>query len=257
MTLSIDINCDLGESFGTYIKGQDAKVMKYITSANIACGYHAGDHNIMYETVKMAVENNIAIGAHPGFQDIIGFGRRELQITPNEVYNLMLYQMGALQSFAQVLGGKLHHVKPHGALYNMAAKDENIAEAIVRAVCDMDAKLILYGLSGSILTRLGRQHGLQVAEEVFADRSYQKDGSLTPRSNPRALIQNDQEVAIRVIRMIREGKVLSLGGEDISIKADSVCIHGDAPTTLAFVKILHTYLEQEDIHIEAIASNKR
>lgn len=247
--LTVDLNCDLGESYGLYKIGNDMEVLKHITSANIACGYHAGDHNVMIDTVKMAKEHSVGIGAHPGFPDLHGFGRREMKMSAEEVYNLTVYQIGALSAIAKACGTKVVHVKPHGALYNMAAKDRTIADAVADAVADVDPALILFGLAGSSLVKAGKDRGLQVAEEVFADRTYQQDGSLTPRTQSNAMIQDADLAISRVIRMIREGKVESVDGTDIEMKADTICIHGDEPQALDFAVKLKAGLMAEGIKV--------
>lgn len=252
MKYQVDINSDLGESFGAYQIGNDFEIMKWISSANIACGYHAGDHNIMYQSVQMAKARNIEIGAHPGLQDLIGFGRRYIQINPKEVYNLMIYQIGAMQAFANIHQACLNHVKPHGALYNMANKDKAIAEAIVNAIYDLNPHLILYSLSGSILTKIGKAAGLKVAEEVFADRTYKSDGTLTPRTEDNAMITVPEEAVNRVIRMIKEGKVKTIDGFDININVDTICVHGDGDKSLEFVQLLHNRLLEDNIQIRPI-----
>ncbi|WP_226645315.1 LamB/YcsF family protein [Mesobacillus subterraneus] len=247
--LFVDLNCDLAESYGLFKIGNDKEVLKHITSANIACGYHGGDHNVMMETVKMAKAYGVKIGAHPGFPDLHGFGRREMKVSNEEIYNMTVYQIGALVAIAKACGTKVNHVKPHGALYNMAAKDEGIAEAIAKAVADVDPSLVLFGLAGSSLVKAGMERGLSVAQEVFADRSYQPDGSLTPRSQSNAMI-HDSELAIsRVVRMVREGKVEAVDGTDIAIKADTVCIHGDEPQALDFAVALKGALKAEGIEV--------
>ncbi|MDQ1003251.1 UPF0271 protein [Neobacillus niacini] len=245
----IDINCDLGESYGVFKIGNDKEVLKHISSANIACGYHAGDHNVMMETIQMAKKYHVNIGAHPGFPDLSGFGRREMNISTREIYNLTLYQIGALSAFTKVEGVKLVHVKPHGALYNMAAKSRLIADAIAQAVADYDSGLILFGLSGSELINAGNEKGLVTAQEVFADRTYQPDGTLTSRKDPNSMIHDLKFAAKRIIRMIREGKVTTTDGTDISINADTVCIHGDEPVALDFILELKYALTNEKIAI--------
>jgi UPF0271 protein len=248
---TVDLNCDLGESFGAYTIGNDKKILEYISSANIACGYHAGDHNVMMKTVKLAHHLEVSIGAHPGFPDLIGFGRREMKISPDEIFNLVVYQVGALQGVAKVHQAKVQHVKPHGALYNVAAKNKEVARAIARAVYSVNPELILFGLAGSELVKMGKEMGLEVAEEVFADRNYQPDGSLTPRTEPNAMI-HDADVAVsRIIRMVNEGKVTAVNGQDISIQADTICVHGDEPSALQFVQKLRKHLVAEDIKIES------
>lgn len=247
---TIDLNSDLGESFGAYTIGNDHEVLKYISSANIACGFHAGDHNVMLETVKTAAELGVGIGAHPGFPDLAGFGRREMKLSPKEIYNLVVYQVGAIQGAAKACGTYVQHVKPHGALYNMASKDSAIAEAIATAVYAVDPKLVLFGLAGSELVRAGEKAGLSVAQEVFADRTYQADGTLTPRSQANAMIHDVAVAVDRVIRMIQEGKVTAVDGTDIAIQADTICVHGDEPEALQFVQQLRERLQAEQITIQ-------
>jgi 5-oxoprolinase (ATP-hydrolysing) subunit A len=227
MTLRIDLNCDLGESFGAYTIGQDEEMMKYVSSVNIACGFHAGDPLVMMQTVKQALKQELKIGAHPGLPDLQGFGRRNINITPREAYALVQYQIGALQAIVTAQGGKLSHVKPHGALYNMAAKDIDLALSIAKAVYDIDGSLVLFGLSGSELTRAGTETGLTVAHEVFADRTYQSDGTLTPRSLPDAVLHDADRVEEQVLRMVEHQQVHTITGEIISIQADTICLHGD------------------------------
>ncbi|MFP7170702.1 LamB/YcsF family protein [Terribacillus sp. 7520-G] len=246
---TIDLNSDLGESFGAYTIGNDEEVLKYISSANIACGFHAGDHNVMLETVKTAASLGVGIGAHPGFPDLAGFGRREMKLPPDEIHNLVVYQVGAIQAAARACGTCVQHVKPHGALYNMASKDSTMAEAIAKAVHAVDPDLVLFGLAGGELVRAGKRVGLRVAQEVFADRTYQPDGTLTPRSQANAMIHDVAIAVDRVIRMIREGKVTAVDGEDISIQADTICVHGDEPEALRFVQQLRERLQAEQIEI--------
>ncbi len=250
----VDLNSDIGESFGAYNIGQDEKVLDYITSANVACGYHAGDHNVMHRTVKMAVEKGVGLGAHPGLPDLIGFGRRPMQVDPGDVYNFVVYQIGALQAFARLYSTSLNHVKPHGALFNMASTDKNLAQAIARAVYDVDRKLILFGLAGSELVKTGKEIGLKVVQEVFADRTYQPDGTLTPRTQPNAMIHDENEAVLRVIRMVKEGKVEAADGTDIDIHADTVCVHGDEPKALLFVQKLRSELQRNGIMIRKVGS---
>lgn len=245
----IDINCDMGEGFGAYQMGHDEEILNFVTSANIACGFHAGDPATMRKTVKLALEKNVGIGAHPGLPDLVGFGRRVMQISPQETYDLVLYQVGALYGFVKAEGGKLQHVKPHGALYNMAAQNPTLSEAIAEAIYKMDPELILFGLAGSELINAGKKIGIRCANEVFSDRTYQQDGSLTSRNNPEALIQ-DQTIAVQqVIRMVKEGKVHSLQGVDVSINADTICIHGDGEHALAYAKYISSALKEEGIKI--------
>ena len=238
---SIDLNCDSGEG-----AGHDAELMPLITSANIACGAHAGDEATMRTTVALAQKHGAAIGAHPGFADRENFGRRELALSAEEIWALVMRQILALRALAP-----LRHVKPHGGLYNLAARDATVAGAIADAVQAVDKNLILFALAGSELVKAGRARGLRVAEEVFADRTYQADGSLTPRSQPGALIQDEELAAAQVLRMIREGKVRATDGTDVSIKADTVCLHGDSPHAVAFAQRLNVELRKAGIKIKA------
>lgn len=250
--VKIDLNCDMGESFGAYKMGNDAEVLKFITSANVACGYHAGDPSVMRKTVELALESGTAIGAHPGFPDLGGFGRRNMNVSEQEAYDLTLYQLGALYGFVKAQGGTLQHVKPHGALYNTAAKDALLAGAIAKAVYDLDPELILFGLSGGELIRAGKHVGLKTASEVFADRTYQSDGTLTPRTQSNALIENDDQAVNQVVRMVKEGVVRDVDGKDISIEADTVCIHGDGAHALAFAEKIHQRLKEEKISLQSL-----
>lgn len=247
---TIDLNSDLGESFGAYTIGNDKDVLQYVSSANIACGFHAGDPTVMQRTVALALSKGVALGAHPGLPDLVGFGRRKMAVSPADAYAMVVYQVGALQAFATAQGATLQHVKPHGALYNMAAKDEALAAAIAKAVHDVNPALILYGLAGSYLITEGEKAGLQTASEVFADRTYQPDGSLTPRTQPDAMV-TDEDVAIaRVLRMITEGVVQAQNGQDIPVKADTVCIHGDGAKALAFAEKIKQALLAHDVAVQ-------
>jgi 5-oxoprolinase (ATP-hydrolysing) subunit A len=247
----VDINCDMGESFGAYRIGSDEEILSFITSANVACGFHAGDSAVMRKTVQMALDRGVAVGAHPGLPDLAGFGRRNMDITPSEAYEMVAYQMGALYAFVKAEGGKLQHVKPHGALYNMAAKSSQLSNAIAEAVYAIHPECLLFGLSGSELIKAGQRIGLRTASEVFADRTYQPDGSLTPRKEANALITDTEEAAKQVIRMVKEGKVITAAGEDIKIKADTVCIHGDGAHALAFARRIKELLQEADVSIQA------
>lgn len=256
MTYKVDLNCDMGESFGPYTIGNDEEILKTITSANIACGFHAGDPTTMRKTVRMALERNVGIGVHPGLQDLSGFGRREMAITPIEAFDLVVYQIGALSAFVQAEGGRVQHVKPHGALYNMAATSRELSEAIAEAIYKVNPELILFGLAGSELVKAGERIGLKVANEVFADRTYQSDGTLTSRKESNALI-TDHETAIRqIVRMVKEGKVTATDGTDVTIQADTICIHGDGKTALEFAKVIPGALQNEGIEVQRIESNK-
>jgi UPF0271 protein len=249
---TVDLNSDIGESFGSYHIGQDEEVLEFITSANIACGFHAGDPKVMNNTVKLAIERGVVIGAHPGLPDLVGFGRRFIDVTPEEVYTMVVYQISSLHGFANVHGSKLHHVKPHGALYSMACKDVHTAEAVAKAVHDCDSSLILFGLAGSELIQAGKKMGLQVAEEVFADRTYQPDGTLTPRSDPQAFIEDSTIAMDRVLRMVSEGVVRTVDGSDIPIKVDTICVHGDQLKALLFVKELRELFLKHHISVKAV-----
>jgi len=250
---TIDINCDLGESFGNYSVGRDEEILEFVTSANIACGFHAGDPTTMRKTVQLALEKNVGIGAHPGFQDLLGFGRRNIEMSPSEVYDMVLYQIGALSAFVKTEGGHLQHVKPHGALYNMAAKDKNLAYAIARAVYNVDSSLILFGLAGSELIKAGKESGLKTASEVFADRTYQDDGSLTSRRENNALITNHEIAVQQVISMIKNGTVKSIQGHEIEISADTVCIHGDGIHAVEFATYINKALDEANITVTKIS----
>jgi UPF0271 protein len=243
----IDLNCDMGELADG---ATDAALLDVVSSANIACGFHAGSAEAMRRTVDGAVQRGVAIGAHPSLDDREGFGRRELPVTPEQAYEQVLYQIGALEGITRSRGGKLHHVKPHGALYNMAARNSELANAIARAVRDFDTMLILYGLAGSHLLSEAGALGLRTASEVFADRAYQPDGSLTPRSQPHALIEDEDESVAQVHGLV-EGRVCASDGTIISVEADTVCLHGDQPGALAFAMRIRRELAGRGIVIEA------
>ncbi|MDW6093284.1 5-oxoprolinase subunit PxpA [Vibrio rhizosphaerae] len=243
----VDLNCDMGESFGVYSLGNDVALMDFVSSVNIACGFHAGDPGVMRETVRYALAKNLAIGAHPGLPDLAGFGRRMMAISPREAYDMVVYQIGALYGFVRAAGGRLHHVKPHGALYNMAAQDESLAAAIAQAVKDVDPTLVLYGLSGSALIRAGETEGLRVAHEVFADRTYQPDGTLTPRDQPDALIHHDDAALNQVLDMVCQRQVRATDGQWVNIQADTICIHGDGAHALEFAAKIRQTLQQSAV----------
>jgi UPF0271 protein len=250
----IDLNCDMGESFGAWHMGNDEAVLEHVSSANIACGFHGGDPRTMRATVTAALARGVSLGAHPGFPDLQGFGRRTMSMTRSEAYEAVLYQIGALAGFAQAAGARLAHVKAHGMLYNMAAKDASLAEAIAQASYDFDRDLVFYGLAGSELIRAAERIGLQTASEVFADRSYQDDGNLTPRSQPGAMIE-DVEVSIaQVKRMVFEGVVRSASGKDVAVKADTLCVHGDQPGAVAFARRIREELSREGVTIGPLSS---
>ena len=250
---SIDLNCDMGEAFGNYLMPNDDLLLDHITSANIACGFHAGDPEVMQHTVNMAVKKNVAIGAHPGLPDLQGFGRREMKISANEAYQMTLYQIGALSGFVKAAHGKLHHVKAHGALYNMAAKDAALAKAIVEAVHDFDANLILYALAGSQMIDAAKKIGLATASEVFADRTYQDDGSLTPRTQSNALITDEQLAINQVLLMVKQQQVISVNHKNILLIAQTLCLHGDGAHPVEFAKMINQKLKAEGISVKAPA----
>ena len=249
----VDLNADLGESFGAYTIGMDSEVLRYITSANVACGYHAGDPLVMQKTVALAAERNTAVGAHPGFPDLMGFGRRNMNITPDEARAYIKYQVGALMAFTKSCGIKMQHVKPHGAFYNMAAVNDKLAEAICRGIYEVDPELIMLGLAGSAHIRAAESVGLRTASEVFADRGYMEDGTLVPRSMAGAIIHDRNEAIARTVRMVKEGVVETVTGKIIPIKADSICVHGDNPDAVNFVKDIREKLEQEGVTVTCIA----
>ena len=251
---SIDLNCDMGESTSlfTYNIEKDIALMSYISSVNLACGYHAGDAHTMHRLVETAMDKRIAIGAHPSYPDRENFGRTNITVSTSELYDIILYQLGALQAFVNVKGGRLHHVKPHGALYNMAAKNRSLADAICKAMVDFDRDLILYGLSGSELIKASREAGLKVASEIFSDRTYQDDGSLTPRTMPAALIEDEQLGLKQVMQMVKEGTVITLSGKNISLEADTICIHGDGKHALEYARKIHNALSENGINIKPV-----
>lgn len=247
----IDLNCDLGESFGAYTIGLDSQVIPFITSANVACGFHAGDPVVMEKTVALCRASQVQVGAHPGFPDLSGFGRRNMTVSPFEAKAYVKYQVGALKAFCDAEGLRLHHVKPHGALYNMAGKDYALARAIAEAVQEIDSRLTLLALSGSQMIQAAKDLGLPFASEVFADRAYQSDGSLVPRSQPGAMIEDEDLAVSRVVRMALEGKVTAIDGKDIEIQADSVCVHGDGPKALAFAQKISEELRAAGVAIQS------
>lgn len=245
----VDLNSDLGESFGRYTLGMDDKIIPLITSANVACGYHASDPVVMEKTIALAKEAGIRVGAHPGFPDLMGFGRRNMNVSPAEAKAYTLYQLGALDGFCRAAGVKLQHVKPHGAFYNVAAKDYKLSVAICEAIKNFDKDLIVLALSGGELAKAAKDMGLRTALEVFADRGYEEDGTLVDRRKEGAMITDEQEAIDRVIRMVKEKKVTAVTGRDISIQADSVCVHGDGVKALAFVEKIRAALQKEEIQI--------
>jgi len=251
MRTTIDINCDMGESYGAWKMGDDAAVMPYITSANVACGFHGGDPGTIRTTVKLAVEHGVAIGAHPSLPDLQGFGRRVMKISPQDMYDLVLYQAGAVEAFARAAGARLHHVKCHGALYNMAANDAGLAEAMARAVKDLGGGLILYALSNSLMMSTGKKLGIRVAGEVFADRGYADDGTLAPRGSPGAMIEDAALAAQRAVSMVEKGYVTALSGRRVPVSADTLCLHGDQPGAVAFARAIRQAFAERGVDVAA------
>jgi UPF0271 protein len=245
----IDLNCDLGESYGAWKMGADAGVMPYISSANVACGLHAGDPATIRKTVRLAVDAGVAVGAHPSLPDLMGFGRRAMKITPQDMYDLVIYQAGAVEAFARAAGAKLHHVKCHGALYNMAAMDEGLSEAMVRAVRDLGADVILYVLSKSRNHEIALRAGIRVAGEVFADRGYSDDGTLAPRDRPGGMIEDPASSVKQVLGMIEGGYVTSLSGKRVPVAADTLCLHGDQPGAVTFAQHLRKVFSERGIDV--------
>ena len=246
MTLVVDLNADLGEG-----AGHDDELLALVTSANIACGFHAGDAETMHRSIEGARDRKVAVGAHPSLFDRENFGRREFAVKSGEVFDAVVYQLGIFQAIAEAAGVRPNHVKPHGALYNMAARDQELANAIGRAIAKIDTKLILFAPQNSALARAGTTNGLQIAHEVFADRNYLSDGSLVPRTRPDALLRDPGEAAARVVRMLCEGKVRSVDGADVDVRAETVCVHGDTPGAVDFARVLHSRLESEGVTIRA------
>ncbi|MDY3919646.1 MAG: 5-oxoprolinase subunit PxpA [Candidatus Limivivens sp.] len=250
---AIDLNCDLGESFGAYKIGMDEQVIPFISSANIACGFHASDPLVMEKTTALCVENDVKIGAHPGYPDLVGFGRRNLAVSPKELKAMMIYQIGALDAFCKAHHTVMQHVKPHGAMYNMAGKDLALASAICEAIYDVNPDLILMALSGSKMIEAAEKTGLKAAREVFADRAYEEDGSLVARTKPGAMITDETEAISRVVGMIKNQTVTAITGKEIPISADSVCVHGDGPKALEFVRKIRETFREEGIQVRPLA----
>ncbi len=246
---SIDLNCDMGESFGAWRMGNDAALMDYVSSVNIACGFHAGDASTIRQTVETALTKGVKIGAHPSFPDLQGFGRRDMKLSAAEVFDIVLYQVSALKGICEAFGTRLHHVKPHGALYNQAAKNAETARAIAEAVKKIDKTLVFYGLSGSLLITEAEKIGLTTASEVFADRTYAPDGTLTPRTEPNALITDEKQAIAQVLQMIFDQKVTATDGASVPIKAETVCIHGDGINSLNFATKINAELTKTGIRI--------
>jgi 5-oxoprolinase (ATP-hydrolysing) subunit A len=251
MKLQVDINADLGEG-----SGHDTELFELISSANIATGFHAGDPMSIFDSIRAAKEKGVAVGAHPSFADRENFGRKEIVIPVPELFAQLVYQIGAFQSLAIAAGIRPNHVKPHGALYNMAVRDGKLADVITGAIKSVDPKLILFAPDNSELARAGEAHGLQIAREIFADRNYSNDGWLVPRMRPDALLHDPKEAAERVLRMLREGKVRSVAGRDVEVRGETICVHGDTPGAVEFARELRTRLEQEGVEISAPRSSR-
>jgi UPF0271 protein len=252
--MRIDLNSDVGESFGAYTIGHDAGLMKSITSANIAAGFHAGDPTVLRDTIRLAKANGVAVGAHPGFPDLVGFGRRELNVTPREAEDFVLYQIAAVAGVAAAEGVKVQHVKPHGALFNMAVRNAELSTAIARAIVAFDPSLILFGLPGSEILKAGRAAGLRVAAEVFADRAYEADGSLTSRRKPGSVIHDVDLVVSRAIRMVTDRTVVAVDGAVITLEADTICVHGDTPDSDELAAKVRAGLERDGVTIKAVGA---
>ena len=247
--MRIDINCDMGESFGPWRMGTDADVMPHISSANIACGFHGGDPATIRKTVRLALDHGVAIGAHPSLPDIQGFGRRPMKISAQDMYDLVVYQAGAVEGFARAAGAKLHHIKCHGALYNMAATDEALSEAMVRAAKDLG--VMLYVLSNSKNFQIAKRAGIPVLGEVFADRGYSDDGTLAPRDKPGGMIEDKAKSVRQALAMVEEGYVTSLSGKRIAVAADTLCLHGDQPGAVAFAQQIRKAFSERKIEVKA------
>ncbi|WBW49874.1 LamB/YcsF family protein [Peptoniphilus equinus] len=252
MEYFVDLNSDIGEGFGSYTMGMDEEIVKHVTSINLACGWHAGDAMIMDKTVALAKAHGVRVGSHPGYPDLLGFGRRAMTITRDEAKNYMLYQTGALKAFCDAHGVKLQHMKLHGGFYNKACNDPELAAGIIDGIEAFDKSIILMVLSGSLIAKEAKARGLRVSEEVFADRGYNADGTLVNRKLPGAFVKDPKEALPRVIKMIKEGKVTAVDGTEIDIKADSICVHGDNPEAIEFVKQIRKGLEDAGITVKAV-----
>ena len=248
----IDLNCDMGESFGAYKLGMDDAVIQFISSANIACAWHAGDPSVMNHTVAIAVEHGVGVGAHPGYPDLLGFGRRNMDCTMEELRNYVIYQIGALQAFCNVHGIKMQHVKPHGALYLTAVENEDVARVVAEAIVSVNPDLLyvaLAGAKGELMTRIGQEVGLGVVYEAFPDRAYSPEGTLVSRRQPGAVIKEPQAVAQRALRMVKEGVVIAIDGTTIPLDVQTLCVHGDNPTAVDLVRSIRETLEADGVAV--------
>ena len=252
--MRIDINSDTGESFGAYTIGHDAGLFRSITSANVAAGFHAGDPSVLRATIRLAKAHGVAVGAHPGLPDLVGFGRRELNVTPQEAEDMVLYQVAAVAGVAAAEGVRIQHVKPHGALFNMAVRNVKLASAIARAVAAFDTTLILFGLPGSEILNAGRAAGLHVAAEVFADRAYESDGTLASRRKPGAVIHDAAAVVTRAVRMVTERTVVAIDGSIVPLEADTICVHGDTPGSDDLAAKIRAGLEAAGVTVKSIGA---
>jgi UPF0271 protein len=254
LKFSIDVNCDLGESYGAFKVGNDAEIMPYITSANIACGFHAGDPLTMAQTIALAKKHGVAIGAHPGYPDLMGFGRREMQLTCEESKSYIIYQVSALQGFAKVFGVNLQHVKLHGAMYNTALKDAELARAVTEAVAELDKNLIVFAPPKSALAKAAAEVGLRVAYEFFADRAYNPDGSLVSRKKPGSIIEEPKKVVERAVKAVKEGLVEAFNGEIVELGVvQTICVHGDTPTAIELTRALRSGLAKAGVEVKPVS----
>ncbi len=249
MRLHIDLNCDMGESYGAWKMGNDEAILPFVTSANIACGFHAGDPATMRKTVAAALRHGVSLGAHPGLPDLQGFGRRNMAITDQEAYDMMVVQIGSMSAVAASQGSKLRHVKAHGQLYNMSVKDEGLARALAQATYDVDSDLVFYGLAGSAMLPIAESVGLRVASEVFGDRTYSPDGTLSPRNKPGAMIEDVQVSIKQVLQMVQHGTLTAVDGSTVKVRADTLCIHGDQPGAPAFARAIRQALLDAGIDV--------
>ena len=252
----IDLNCDMGESFGVYTLGADRDVLQFVTSANIACGFHAGDPLVMDRTVKMAAAHGVGVGAHPGFPDLTGFGRRIMDCSPREIKDYVIYQIGAITAFCGIHGVALQHVKPHGSLYNMAVGNEPVARSLIEALAAVDGNLILVTLAGrhgDLMARIGKDTGIRIAMEAFPDRAYTSEGALVSRRHPGAVVRDPAEAAERAVRMVKERRIIAVDGSSIDIEAHTLCIHGDTPSAVEFSRRIREALETDGVQVLPLA----